>query len=56
MEHLNFLHAIKAEVAQAPEVDLTDGLISVGMGVAAQVSIAEARFVTMEEVLHGMFN
>jgi len=50
------LHAIKAEVAQAPEVDLTDGLISVGMGVAAQVSIAEARFVTMEEVLHGMFN
>jgi len=56
LEHLNFLHAIKAEVAQAPEVDLTDGLISVGMGVAAQVSIAEARFVTMEEVLHGMLN
>ena len=52
MEHLNFLHAIRTEGAQAPEVDLTDGLISVAMGVAAQLSIEQARFVTMEEVLN----
>lgn len=51
LEHLNFLHAIKTKGDQAPEVDLTDGLISVAMGVAAQASIELGRFVTMEEVL-----
>ncbi|XP_074264773.1 uncharacterized protein LOC141587220 [Silene latifolia] len=51
LEHLNFLHAIRARGAQAPEVDLTDGLISVAIGVAAQVSIEQGRFVTIQEVL-----
>ncbi|KAH9616699.1 hypothetical protein KSS87_013623 [Heliosperma pusillum] len=51
LEHLNFLHAIRDRGVQAPEVDLTDGLISVAIGVAAQVSIEHDRFVTIEEVL-----
>lgn len=51
LEHLHFLHAINTKGAQAPEVDLTDGLISVAMGVAAQVSIELGRFVTLAEVL-----
>ncbi|KAK9668013.1 hypothetical protein RND81_13G028900 [Saponaria officinalis] len=49
LEHLNFLDAIRG--AKAPEVDLNDGLISVAIGVAAQVSIEQGRFVTIEEVL-----
>ncbi|XP_021757806.1 uncharacterized protein LOC110722815 [Chenopodium quinoa] len=53
LEHLNFLHAIRNKGTQAPEVDLIDGLISVTIGVAAQVSIEQGRFVTMEEVLKG---
>ncbi|PKI39781.1 hypothetical protein CRG98_039826 [Punica granatum] len=50
LEHLNFLHAMRAEGEQAPAVDLQDGLISVAMGVAAQLSIELGRFVTIEEV------
>lgn len=51
LEHLNFLFAIRGKGTQAPEVDLQDGLISVAIGVAAQVSIETGRFVTIEEVL-----
>lgn len=32
-------------------MDLEDGLISVAMGVAAQLSIEKGRFVTIEEVM-----
>ncbi|GMH28909.1 hypothetical protein Nepgr_030752 [Nepenthes gracilis] len=51
LEHLNFLSSIKTKGAQAPAVDLGDGLISVAIGVAAQLSIERRRFVTMEEVI-----
>ncbi|EOY24296.1 Oxidoreductase family protein [Theobroma cacao] len=51
LEHLNFLSAIREKGAKTPAVDLQDGLISVAMGVAAQVSIEKGRFVTIEEVL-----
>ncbi|KAK2983001.1 hypothetical protein RJ640_012876 [Escallonia rubra] len=51
LEHLNFLSAIKGRGVQAPPVDLHDGLVSVAIGVAAQLSIEKGRFVTIEEVL-----
>ncbi|KAL8091248.1 uncharacterized protein LOC141698284 [Apium graveolens] len=50
LEHLNFLAAIKAKGSEPPAVDLNDGLISVAIGVAAQLSIEKGRFVTIEEV------
>ncbi|KAL5551441.1 hypothetical protein UlMin_001617 [Ulmus minor] len=52
LEHLNFLYAIRGEGQKAPAVDLQDGLISVAIGVAAQVSIEKGRFVTIEEVMN----
>lgn len=51
MEHLNFLSAIRAKGAKVPAVDLQDGLISVAMGVAAQLSIEKGRFIAIEEVM-----
>lgn len=51
LEHLNFLSAVRAKGVEAPAVDLEDGLISVAMGVAAQLSIEKGRFVTIEEVM-----
>ncbi|CAA0824404.1 Oxidoreductase family protein [Striga hermonthica] len=51
LEHLQFLFAIRANGAQAPAVNLKDGLISVAIGVAAQLSIEKGRFVTMDEVM-----
>ncbi|GAV72827.1 GFO_IDH_MocA domain-containing protein/GFO_IDH_MocA_C domain-containing protein [Cephalotus follicularis] len=51
LEHLNFLSAIQAKGGQGPAVDLHDGLISVAIGVAAQLSIEKGRFVTLEEVM-----
>ncbi|GAB2274182.1 hypothetical protein Dimus_008950 [Dionaea muscipula] len=51
LEHLNFLESIRSRGAEAPAVDLTDGLISVAIGVAAQLSMELGRFVSMEEVL-----
>ncbi|XP_057520514.1 uncharacterized protein LOC130800831 isoform X3 [Amaranthus tricolor] len=51
LEHLNFLNAIRNKDTRTPEVDLVDGLISVAIGVAAQVSIELGRFVTIDEVL-----
>lgn len=53
LEHLNFLSAIRAKGEQSPAVDLQDGLISVAMGVAAQLSIEKGRFVTIKEVMDG---
>ncbi|XP_020114511.1 uncharacterized protein LOC109728509 [Ananas comosus] len=53
LEHLNFLSAIKARGSGAPSVSLIDGLYSVAMGVAGQLSIEKGRFVTIEEVLTG---
>ncbi|KAL0324552.1 UNVERIFIED_CONTAM: Inositol 2-dehydrogenase [Sesamum calycinum] len=43
LEHLQFLSAVRAKGAQAPAVDLHDGLISVAIGVAAQLSIEKGR-------------
>ncbi|KAL6553427.1 hypothetical protein OROGR_007269 [Orobanche gracilis] len=51
LEHLNFLAAIRAKGSEPPAVDLNDGLISVAIGVAAQLSIEKGRFVTIEEVI-----
>ena len=51
LEHLNFLSAIRENGPKTPAVDLQDGLISVAMGVAAQLSIEKNRFVSIEEVL-----
>jgi len=51
LEHLNFLSAIRAQGAYGPSVNLSDGLLSVAIGVAGQLSIEQGRFVTMEEVL-----
>lgn len=51
LEHLNFLYAVRARDGQVPAVDLQDGLISVAMGVAAQLSIERGRFVTIAEVM-----
>lgn len=36
---------------EVPVVDLQDGLISVAMGVAAQLSIETSQFVTISEVM-----
>lgn len=49
LEHLDFLAAARGRTP--PRVGLDDGLRSVAIGVAAQLSIAEHRVVTMEEVL-----
>lgn len=51
LEHLNFLSAIRAKGAKVPAVDLQDGLISVAIGVAAQLSIEKGRFIAIEEVM-----
>ncbi|XP_077235402.1 oxidoreductase family protein [Tasmannia lanceolata] len=51
LEHLNFLAAVKDQGIRAPTVGLHDGLLSVAMGVAAQLSIERGRFVTIEEVM-----
>lgn len=51
LEHLNFLSAIRAEGDQSLSVDLNDGLVSVAIGVAAQLSIELGRFVTIQEVM-----
>ncbi|KAL6349217.1 hypothetical protein AAG906_033873 [Vitis piasezkii] len=50
LEHTYFLAAVRAKGLQAPAVDLQDGLVSVAIGVAAQLSIERGRFVTIEEV------
>lgn len=51
LEHLNFLSAVRAKGGQAPAVGLQDGLISVAIGVAAQLSIEKGRFVPIAEVM-----
>ncbi|WOL08882.1 hypothetical protein Cni_G17635 [Canna indica] len=51
LEHLNFLSVIKGEGIGAPAVSLIDGLLSVAMGVAAQLSIEKGHFVTIQEIL-----
>ncbi|XP_037467534.1 inositol 2-dehydrogenase 2-like isoform X1 [Triticum dicoccoides] len=51
LEHLNFLSAIRAQGACSPAISLDDGLLSVAIGVAGQLSIEKGRFVTIEEVL-----
>lgn len=43
--------AIRDKGEKALAVDLQDGLISVAIGVAAQLSIENGRFVTIEEVM-----
>ncbi|KAL2472064.1 Oxidoreductase family protein [Abeliophyllum distichum] len=52
LEHLEFLSAIRAKGIQAPAVELQDGLVSVAIGVAAQLSIEKGRLVTIEEVMN----
>ncbi|CAA7399736.1 unnamed protein product [Spirodela intermedia] len=53
LEHLAFLAAVRAAGSggAAPAVDLRDGLLSVAIGVAGQLSIEQGRFVSIEEVL-----
>ncbi|KAF6141608.1 hypothetical protein GIB67_033178 [Kingdonia uniflora] len=51
LEHLTFLSAVRDQGIQAPDVDLQDGLLSVAIGVAGQLSIEKGRFVTIEEVM-----
>ncbi|XP_075642695.1 uncharacterized protein LOC142614051 isoform X2 [Castanea sativa] len=51
LEHLNFLSAVRTKGGQAPAVGLQDGLISVAIGVAAQLSIEKGRFVPITEVM-----
>lgn len=45
------MSAIRAKGAKVPAVDLQDGLISVAIGVAAQLSIEKGRFIAIEEVM-----
>ena len=49
VEHVRFADAIRT--GRQPDISLADGLRSVAVGVAAQRSIAEGRFVTLAEVL-----
>ena len=56
LEHLNFLSAMRTKGEKAPAVDLQDGLISVAMGVAAQLSIENGRFATIDEVMDDDIN
>lgn len=56
LEHLNFLAAVRARGTETPAVDLQDGLMSVAIGVAAQLSIEKGRFVTIEEVINILDN
>ena len=51
LEHLAFLEAVRTGGPSA--VSLEDGLLSVAVGVAAQVSAAERRSVDLDEVLAG---
>ncbi|URE19246.1 Oxidoreductase family, NAD-binding Rossmann fold [Musa troglodytarum] len=51
LEHLHFLSVIKGESIDAPAVSLTDGLLSVAIGVAAQLSIEKGRFIAIQEIL-----
>ncbi|KAJ3692615.1 hypothetical protein LUZ60_011710 [Juncus effusus] len=53
LEHLNFLSAVRGENKSELSVSLYDGLISVAIGVAGQLSIEQGRFVTIDEVLAG---
>jgi len=48
------LAAIRGKGEKVPAVDLQDGLISVAIGVAAQLSIENGRFVTIQEVMNGL--
>jgi len=52
LEHLSFLSAIRGRGEKGPSVDLQDGLVSVAIGVAAQLSIEYGRFVTIQEVMN----
>lgn len=49
LQHLDFIEACLT--GGTPEVGLEDGLLSVAMGIAGQISIAEERPVDMREVL-----
>jgi len=46
------LSAIRGRGEKGPSVDLQDGLVSVAIGVAAQLSIEYGRFVTIQEVMN----
>ncbi|XP_043715473.1 inositol 2-dehydrogenase/D-chiro-inositol 3-dehydrogenase isoform X2 [Telopea speciosissima] len=52
LEHVNFLSAVRDQGVREPAVGLEDGLLSVAMGVAGQLSIELGRFVTTEEVMN----
>ncbi|MCL7049428.1 hypothetical protein MKW94_001261 [Papaver nudicaule] len=66
LEHLNLLSAVRSSIVHqhrqeggdvverdsAMVVGLQDGLLSVAIGVAAQLSIQKGRFITLEEVLN----
>ncbi|RWW31006.1 hypothetical protein GW17_00004397 [Ensete ventricosum] len=51
LEHLHFLSVIKGEIIDAPAVSLMDGLLSVAIGFAAQLSIEKGCFISIQEIL-----
>uniref|UniRef100_A0A0D6R539 Gfo/Idh/MocA-like oxidoreductase N-terminal domain-containing protein n=1 Tax=Araucaria cunninghamii TaxID=56994 RepID=A0A0D6R539_ARACU len=51
LEHLEFLDAIRRKSSKATTISLQEGLVSVAVGVAAQLSIEKGQFVTIKEVL-----
>eukprot|EP00897_Mesotaenium_endlicherianum_P006996 jgi/Mesen1/6324/ME000326S05457 len=52
LEHLDFIAAVRSDGKRPPAVSLEEGLLSVAIGVAAQLSIQLARPVLLEEVLN----
>ncbi|CAM6124410.1 unnamed protein product [Calypogeia fissa] len=51
LEHLGFAAAVRSHGKSQPSVGLEAGLLSVAVGVAAQISIEAGRFVHLSEVL-----
>lgn len=51
LEHLAFAAAVRSHGESQPSVGLDAGLLSVAVGVAAQLSMEAGRFVSLSEVL-----
>ncbi|GLJ30575.1 hypothetical protein SUGI_0605450 [Cryptomeria japonica] len=51
LEHLEFLAAVRKKGNKVSTLSLQEGLLSVAIGVAAQLSIETGRFVTIKEIL-----
>ncbi|KAH9301209.1 hypothetical protein KI387_012792, partial [Taxus chinensis] len=53
LEHLEFLAAVRRKGNKVSILSLQEGLLSVAVGVAAQLSIETGQFVTIKEILEG---